>query len=118
MLLFSIVLLTSLIALGHIIDFCIGSSGQRRIKDRVTEFYIHVAESDWSPLYRQPASVAGRYLDCYFGRPSFSMKFIKRVLAYSLICSVVVLAMYRVFRALGGPNYGHLRMLSAAFSQG
>jgi hypothetical protein len=85
----TIFLLISLVALGHFTDFIIGQSGRRKVKDRLADVYVAVAEGDWSTLFRSPAQLFLRYIEKVFSFKSVPV-LLRRVILYSVGISLLV----------------------------
>ncbi len=102
---FAIFILTSCIALGHFCDFLIGEKGQRRVKDRLIDAYVHLSEPNWTRIIQSSASSYLRYLHKLFGKIMFTKKFIVSVFVYSLGFYLLVW----IFRASADGGWGLFR---------
>ena len=53
--------LTTLVALANVSDTLLAKTGDRRIRQRLVDFYLEV-ESDWRGSYRRPALLLGHFM--------------------------------------------------------
>jgi hypothetical protein len=89
-----IAIATILVTLGGYLDFLLGEIGNRKIRDRLINFYIGVEEGDWSALYRRPASNLLRFARDLLGQRIVSVKFAVRTIFLSVIVTATMLASY------------------------
>jgi len=62
-----VLVLLVLIAVGNLIDFLLGPPGQRRLKDRLVDWYVRVAEGPWKGLVQASARTTGGFFNHLFG---------------------------------------------------
>jgi hypothetical protein len=86
----TILLLVTLIGVGHFADFLLGSAGQRRIKDRIVNLYVVASEEGWNSIIRFSSRLFRKYLEHTFGPKSFSLRYILSVALYSTIMLFLV----------------------------
>jgi hypothetical protein len=60
--------LVTLITLGRFSDFLLGEQGERRLKDRLVNYYVKIAEGDWAEVFRVAAAQYKLFLDRIFAR--------------------------------------------------
>jgi hypothetical protein len=82
-----ILVLVTLISLGHLADFLLGARGQRSVKDKLVDTYVGIAEGDWSEAFRVPARQVRHYIDIVFAWAGTTPQFAHRVGLYSLAMS-------------------------------
>jgi hypothetical protein len=87
-----VVLLLTLVALGNLIDFILGPPGQRKIKDRLVEWYVAVADGNWAEIVHSSARTTSRFLDHLLGIRIVSMKAIGLTGIASCIVTALVLS--------------------------
>jgi hypothetical protein len=82
--------LSVFVAIGHFLDFLIGERGQRNIKDRLVNYYVSLAEGNWSAALQIVTDKYRHYIEYVFGRRIVSFRFVTRVAIYSGIITVIV----------------------------
>jgi|HubBroStandDraft_4_1064222.scaffolds.fasta_scaffold177132_2 hypothetical protein len=73
-------------AVGVFIDFYIGKSGQRRVKDRLETWWIKFSDIRWDTIGRAESEFAIHFMDRFFGKRLIS---IKRWLVVSITTIVI-----------------------------
>lgn len=85
---------TILVTLGGYLDFLLGEPGNRKLKDRLVDFYISVEEGDWSALYRLPARTLLGFAQNLLGTKVISGRFAIRAIVFSVIITAIMLMAY------------------------
>lgn len=89
----TVLIFAILVALGGLIDFIVGDSGDRKAKERMAEYYVAVGDGDWTLLYRYPCSQLLRFMSYILGPDSLSARCI-------LVTAVLSLLMTAIFFSL------------------
>jgi hypothetical protein len=71
----TVLVLAILVSIGGFIDFIVGDSGNRKLKERMADFYVAVGAGDWTLLYRYPASQLSRFMEHLFGSRAISVAY-------------------------------------------
>jgi hypothetical protein len=82
-------------AVSLVASFYAGGKGNRKLKDLIVNFWAKIADDpplDWSGLFRLSAKGYLSYLAYLLGSRIFSLKFVVRVLVYSVVWTTIVLA--------------------------
>ena len=87
----AIFLLLVLASLGRFADFLLGKRGQRHVKDRLVEWYVRLAGSDWADLLRAAASLVDGFLSRVLGEKVLSRRSIVRLFGLSVVLDVLIL---------------------------
>jgi hypothetical protein len=90
-----------LIAAGGLLDVWIGDSGDRKLKDRIVEYWVAAQQGDWTQLYRYPAGALLRFMDRLLGPRAFRMRYIVR----TAVLSICLTAMFFILSMT--VSYGH-----------
>jgi hypothetical protein len=85
-----VAVVTILITLGGFLDFLLGEPGNKRIKDRLINFYISIEEGDWSSLYRLPATALLNFIYRLLGKHIISIRFVIRTALLSLLFTAMM----------------------------
>jgi hypothetical protein len=64
-----------LVALVGFIDFLVGEPGDRRLKQALVHFYVAMEAGDWSALYRYPARALLDFMQRWFGKRRFAIRY-------------------------------------------
>lgn len=87
---------TVLISLGGFLDFLLGPSGNRSVKERLVNFYVSIEEGDWSLLYRRPASALLEFISTLLGSRILNIVFAIRTVIISLRMTTLMLTAYLI----------------------
>ena len=77
--------------MGQLLDFLLGQSGQRRLKDRLVDFYVAIDDDQhWLRAIQTPATVILLYCDTIFAASRVNAKSITRIIAYSITLTFII----------------------------
>ena len=90
-----VVILLLLVALGNLFDFLIGPPGQRRLKDRLVEWYVVIAGGKWTGIVQSSARTMNLFLNHLLGITNISTKGVLRasIIGTILMFSVLVISL-------------------------
>lgn len=81
------------VALGCLIDFWIGPSGQKRLKDRMETWWFKLSDMRWHDLGREEALFAVNVMDRLFGRRLFSAQRLIVVVSCTCLFSGLIITL-------------------------
>jgi hypothetical protein len=84
----AILIFTFLASLGWCADILLGSPGNRKLKDTLTNFYVSLEEGDWTVLYRYPASALLAFMVHVVGPNPFSFRYFLKTTVVSAIATI------------------------------
>ena len=79
----TILILAFVIPAAWLLDFLLGEPGNRKLKDRLTDFYVVVSGGDWSALYKYPASVLLKFMVHIIGPNPLTLRYATRTAVLS-----------------------------------
>jgi hypothetical protein len=88
-LLLILAVLTPFLAL---IEWMIGEKGAKSVKNRLADWYVFIEEGDWSTLVVFGASSVDRFLQCVFGAPIVSARYVSLGILMSVCYSAIALS--------------------------
>lgn len=102
-----VVALLSLVAIGNLVDFLLGPPGQRRLKDRLVDWYVLVAGGTWTGIVQSSARTASEFFSHLFGARTLS----SRAIAIAGIGSCFLTALVLLISL--GLNFWFVRFLAS-----
>ncbi|MBB3571595.1 hypothetical protein [Rhizobium sp. BK491] len=85
---------TILVPLGALLDFILGEKGNKKLRDRLADFYVAIEEGDWDRLYKGPAIKLLLFFESILSNRVFSIKFFLKTLFISVIFTFVMVFSY------------------------
>jgi hypothetical protein len=99
---------TTLTAACAFADWCIGSAGRQRMRDRMGDWWLYLQFSTWQGLVSADAERVGAWLTRFFGGRFVSWKFIWRSTAVGLVIQFVSFVVVLLGAIWPPPGWRHL----------
>lgn len=92
-----VLLLGVIVVLSNFTDFLIGASGQKKLRERLAEFYVRADDVNWSGLLGMAFRLTDKYLSHIFGSRLLSWRFVIVGSAISFFASVAVTLLWLIW---------------------